>query len=80
MIIIGWPNCKTCKILKEKYPNLEYIEIQKKATDDRMRQIKLLIGKNHLEYFPILVNDALTEVISMSLFDMEFAISHPNLF
>jgi len=80
MIIIGWPNCDTCKILKEKYPNLEYIEIPKKATDERIRKIKLLIGKNGIEYFPVIINDALTEIITMSLFDNIFANEHPKLF
>ena len=80
MIIVGWPDCDTCNILKEMYPNLDYIEITPVSKDARVRKIKKLIGKHGLDYFPLLVNDEITEFIPMKNLDPKFAKEHPKLY
>ncbi len=80
MIIVGWPNCDSCKILKQKYPDLEYFEIPQKAIYLQAWKIKRLMGEYKITYFPVIINNTATEVIPMSTFDPAFAKEHPKLY
>ena len=63
MIIIGKSGCKKCVEVKNKYPNMKYIEIPDRASTPEMREIKKKIGKLDFEMYPIVVNDDMTEII-----------------
>ena len=80
MIIIGWPNCKTCKILKEKYPKLEYIELSKISFNDKTRKIKRILGKYNIDTFPVIMKNDLSEPVHMKDFDLNFAKAHLKLY
>ena len=83
MIIVGLQNCETCKVFKQRHPDLTYIEIPRKMSrnkDDRVRQIKIMTGKYKLNVFPLIIEDDLSDFISIRIIDPVFAKEHPKLF
>lgn len=82
MIIVGLENCDSCKKLKRKHPQLQYIEIprRKGITDEQIYKIKKLLGKNKLNQFPLIMKDDFSDFISMKEFDPEFAKEYPKLY
>ena len=86
MIIVGLQGCESCQILKQKYPDLEFIELprlsisQGGGSSARIRKIKLLLWKNSIDQFPTLFDESTDSFISMKRFDTEFAKEYPLLF
>lgn len=81
MIIIGLQNCESCKILKARHPDLEYIELPRKGiTEGKLRDIKRLIGKNKLDQFPLLMKNDMSGFIPMKTLDADFAAEYYKLF
>lgn len=83
MIIVGLENCDTCKVFKQRHPDIPYVEIPRKMSgnkDDKVRQIKLMTGKYKLNVFPLIIEDDLSDFISIHIVDRDFAKDHPKLF
>ena len=86
MIIVGLQGCESCKILKQRYPDIEYVELPRMSISQgggssaRIRKIKALLWKNSIDQFPTLLDEATDTFISMKTFDPEFAKEYYKLF
>ncbi len=63
MKIIGKLGCPNCNRLKEKYPEIEYIEVPDFCSTEEERSLKKKIGKLDFKHFPIIVDDEVTKII-----------------
>lgn len=82
MIIIGLEDCLTCKLLKDKYPSLRYIELSRRRvkSSKEILDIKSLLKELKVYWFPVLLNDYLDEIIPIKTLDKEFSLQHPKLY
>ena len=71
MLLVGLQNCPGCKILHEKHPEISYVEVPRIAANADMDvfEVKKAIGLLGITHFPVLLNDALTEVIPLSIIE-----------
>ena len=71
MILIGLENCKPCEELHKKYPQIPFVVVPRRVADAEkdIFEIKKKLGQMGITEFPILMNDAITEVLPMSLLD-----------
>ena len=72
MKLIGLEDCPGCKIIKEAHPEVDYIEVPRIgacAKSKELCDIKKLLNTLNLTKFPILMNDELTEVLSLETLD-----------
>lgn len=69
MILVGLENCASCKIIHENHPEVSYVVLPRQAanSDKDVFEIKKAIGKLGVRDFPVLVNDAITKVLPLSL-------------
>jgi len=69
MIIIGLESCASCKIFKEKYPNLPYKEVPRKVAEGDTQSINLKkrVSALGITEFPALVNDGMTKVLPLTM-------------
>jgi hypothetical protein len=73
MIILGIENCPGCKKLRDRHPDLVYIEIPASSGGDRdVIELKKKVQDLRIDRFPSLVNDDITEVFPVSLIDKDF--------
>jgi hypothetical protein len=71
MILVGLEKCKGCEILHKKHPEVPYVEVPRIAgnsTQDVLA-IKLAIGRLGIKEFPVLLDDALVNVLPLTLID-----------
>ena len=83
MIIVGLENCDTCKVFQRMHPEMGYIELPRRMSrkkDDPLRMLKIKAGKANLWFFPLVIDDALTNFISIREVDKTFAEEHPKLY
>ena len=71
MLLVGLENCPGCKILHSKYPEIPYVELPKMAanSDKDTFEVKKAIGLLGITDFPVLVNDAITKTLPLTLID-----------
>ena len=64
MIIVGIPPCKACKLLANKYPLIEYVELPMRAGEGHARalEVKRALTKLNVKYFPVVLNNDMTQV------------------
>jgi len=79
MIIIGYENCKTCHDFHDKHDDLLYIELKRKSGNESGLRIKKFLTKNHVDLFPVLMNDRLDKIESIKEFDPGFWKDHQKL-
>jgi electron transfer flavoprotein alpha/beta subunit len=73
MIILGLKNCPGCKTLRDRHPNIPYVEVSTLSAGDReMLEIKKKMLSIGIDRFPALVNDEITEEYPVSSIDEEF--------
>ena len=74
MIIISLEGCHNCEIFKSRHPELRVIEIPRSCEGDKMCQnVKKVLNKFDVKEFPVVMNDGLTQVLTMESIDPEFA-------
>ena len=71
MILVGLENCKGCKIMHEKHPEIPYVVVPRRAAnaDKDVFEVKKALGRLGIKEFPVLLNDALNRVLPLSLID-----------
>jgi len=71
MLLVGLENCQGCKILHEKYPEIPFVEVPRKAANSNkdVFEVKKALGLLGVTEFPVLLNDALNTVLPLSLID-----------
>jgi hypothetical protein len=71
MILIGLENCPGCKIIKEKHPELRYIEVPRntEGADSQILNIKKRLAQLKIHEFPALLNDGMTKQIALSVIE-----------
>lgn len=71
MLLVGLENCKPCKIIHEKYPEIPFVEVPRQAAnaDKDVFEVKKALGRLGINEFPVLLNDSLTTVLPLSLID-----------
>ena len=71
MLLVGLERCPGCKIIHEKYPDIPYVELPRISAnaDKDVFEVKKAIGRLGITEFPVLVNDAITKVLPLSLID-----------
>jgi hypothetical protein len=65
------------------HPEMGYIELPRRMSrkkDDPLRMLKIKAGKANLWFFPLVIDDALTNFISIREVDKTFAEEHPKLY
>jgi len=75
MILIGLENCPGCKIIKDKHPELRYIEVPRstQGADRQVVNIKKRLGQLKVHEFPALLNDGMTKSIPLSVIEPDLA-------
>jgi len=81
VIILGLQDCKSCKDLKERHPDLPYLELPRKGKKALgiILQVKKLLGKNRVSLFPVLLDDELESILSIKETDPEYWKDHQSL-
>lgn len=71
MLLVGLEDCKYCDIIHEKYPDVPFVEVPKRAAnaDKDVFEVKKAIGLLGITEFPVLLNDSFTKVLPLSLID-----------
>lgn len=71
MILVGLENCPGCKIIHEKHPEVPYVVVPRQVADaDKdVFEVKKAVGRLGIDKFPVLLSDALNEVLPLSLID-----------
>ena len=71
MLLVGLENCGPCKILHEKYPHIPFVEVPRHAgaADMDVFEVKKAISRLGVKEFPVLLNDAMNEILPLSLID-----------
>jgi hypothetical protein len=71
MILIGLENCKPCKVLHKKYPDIPYVVVPRQVAngDKDIYEIKKALGRLGITEFPVLLNNDMTSVLPLTLID-----------
>ena len=72
MVLIGLEHCPGCMIIKSRHPELPFKEVPRKIgpnTPKELIDLKKLMGKLGIEEYPVLMNDEMTEVLSLKLIE-----------
>ena len=75
MLLVGLENCKPCQMIHEKYPQIPFVEVPRQAADANkdVYEVKKALGRLGIKEFPVLLNDDMTEVLSLGLIDPKLA-------
>ena len=71
MLLVGLQDCPGCKLIHEKYPKVPYVEVPRLVENAHkdVFEVKKAIGRLGVTEFPVLINDAMNRILSLSLID-----------